>query len=150
MKNMSNEGLLLLANAQESMRELSNRMEQWNESHLNIEKHAYESMNISDQVLNLSREGNQLLTSLQEQYNRNCMCKNNEECLKLGRIMDEVKKLFGQIEKVSYTVNDISHKMEEEIAIQKELGEGIQLNLDTINEGLETSVAYAELMFSEE
>lgn len=149
MKNILNERLLLLANAQESMRDLSNRMEIWNESQLNTEKHAFDSMNISDHILNMSKEGKHLIAMLQEHYNKNCLDKADEECVKMGTIMNEIQDLFVHITRASFIANDISHKIEEEIALQKEIGEGMKNSLDIINESLDTTVACAELMITE-
>lgn len=149
MKNISNERLLLLANAQESMRDLSNRMDIWDESQQNTEKYAFDSINISDHVLNMSREGKRLIAMLQEHYNKNCPDKSEEDSIIMVEIIEEIKNIFIQTTKASFTANDIAHKIEEEIALQKEIGEGIKGNLDTINESLDAAVACAEMMFTE-
>lgn len=149
MDNISNERLLLLANAQQTIKDLSNRMEQWKELQIQSEQYAFDAMNISDQVLNMSRDGKSLITTLQDCYHTpgNHQC--SEDSNMFHKVMEDIDALFLLITKASYRVNEVAHKVEEVIAVQKEIGDNIKNNLEVIEESLDTAVACAEFMFSE-
>lgn len=149
MKDIMNERLILIATAQKCMTDVAEMMEQWDDSQLNTEKYAFDSMNVSDKVLNLSKEGNSLIEHLHE------CCKDvhtglsNEKCKKMVVIQEELKRLFLNIMELSYEANDIAHKIEGEVSSQKEIEEGIKCQLSQLGENLDAAVACDEFIMAE-
>ena len=149
MRNKLNEKLLVLANAQECMTYVSDIMEQWDNSQLNTEKIAYESINLSDSVLNMSKEGCRLSQLLEECCNEVSVGASADKYLKMTVFLEELKGLFQNISETTAVENEICHQMEEEIANQRELQENIKSSLSQIGESLDVSVASTELILSE-
>ncbi|HHV10520.1 MAG TPA: hypothetical protein GXX75_09620 [Clostridiales bacterium] len=149
MRNKLDEKLLILAKAQECMTYVADTMERWDNSQFNVEKIAYESINLTDMVMNMSKEGCRLALLLQEYYNESSLGASADKYLKMTAFLEEIKNLFQNISEIAAVENDISHQMEEEIAGQRELQEDIKCNLCQIGESLDLSVASAELILSE-
>jgi hypothetical protein len=149
MRNKLNEKLLVLANAQERMTYVSDIMEQWDNSQFNAEKIAYESINLADSVLNMSKEGCRLSLLLEECCKEMSMGTSADKYLRMTAFLEEIKSLFQNISEATTVENEICHQMEEEIANQRELQENIKSTLSQIGESLDVSVASTELILSE-
>jgi hypothetical protein len=149
MKDMINERLILLATAQECMNDVSDAMERWDSSQLILEKSAFESMNVTDKVLNLSKEGNQLVNRLQSSYRDILAGTKAEDVQKITVMLDEVQGLFKNILETSIAGNEISHNIEKETALQKEIEEGLKGCVNKVSESLDSAVACAEFMLAE-
>lgn len=150
MKDILSERLLLLATTQEFMTTITDKMEQWSTSQLNTEKSAFDSMNMSDRVLNMSRDGKRLVELLRECC-KECKVTSDsttDEYLNMTLLLDDMKNLFQLITEASAEVNDISHRIEGEVAFQKEIGEGIKNNLILVGESIDSTIACAEFIMA--
>ena len=150
MKDMMQEKLVHLAAAQTCMMNVADGMEEWSERQLNTEQTAYESLNASDMVLNLSKEGNRLVELLQGCCSEISKGTSTEKYLKMSSLMEEIKNLFQNINTVIKKVNDNSHIIEEEIAKQKDIENDIQQNLLEVKDCLDCAVACVELLMADE
>lgn len=149
MKDLISERLILLATAQESMMDVSEMMSQWDSSQLLTEKNAFDSMNVSDAVLNMSKEGERLVGLLEECCSEIAVGASAEKYLKMTALLEEIWNLFHSITEASAKVNDISHKIEGEVAYQKEIEENIKNHLNSVGESLNSALACAEMMMAE-
>ncbi len=149
MINKLDEKLLVLSNAQECMTYVADIMEQWDNSQLTVERIAYESINLSDSVLNMSREGCNLTRILEECSREVSIGASAEKYLKMTALLEEIQSLFQNITETTEVENEIYHQMEEVIANQRELQEDIKSKLLQIGESLDVSVASTELILSE-
>ena len=149
MVDMVNERLILLATAQECMTDVVEVMEQWDSSQLNLEKSAFESMNITDKILNLSKEGKILVKRLQSCYGKTFAGTKAENAGKITALLEEAQGLFNKILDASMTGNEISHNMERETALQKEIEEGLKCSLCQVNGSIDSAVACAEFILAE-
>lgn len=149
MKDMISERLVHLASAQESMADIVDKAEQWVKSQLQMEKIAYESLNASDTILNLSKEGNLLVELLQKHYNDVSLDISGEQYPKISLLLDEVKLLFHKINHAAANANEFSHEVEGEVAFQREIGEVMKKNMLNVGESLDCAVACIELLMTE-
>jgi hypothetical protein len=149
MKDMISERLILLATAQDRMSDAADELDQWDKSQLSMEKSAFESMNASDQVLCMAKEGKYLVEKLQEYYRKSSENVTYEEIRKITLMLDEIQGLFVKIKEESVTVNEISHRIEGEAASQKEIRENIKKSITNIKESVDSAVACAEFMLAE-
>jgi predicted phage-related endonuclease len=106
-------------------------------------------MNVSDTVLNMSKEGGRLVGLLQECCTEIAVGTSAEKYLKMTAVLEEIRNLFHSITEASAAVNDISHKIEGEVAYQKQVEENIKNHLSSVGESLDSVVACAELMIAE-
>jgi predicted transcriptional regulator len=149
MKDIINERLILLATAQECMTDVSDMIEQWDKSQLIVEKSTFETMNVSDKILNLSHQGNQLIEKIRDTYRESLTSLNSIETQNVNRFLEEVHGIFHNILENASIANEVSHKLEEEVAIQKEIEDGIKLSCRLIGERVDEAVACAELVMAE-
>ncbi|HWT75875.1 MAG TPA: hypothetical protein VN258_14320 [Mobilitalea sp.] len=149
MKDKLSERLILLATAQECMTDIADMMEQWSGSQLNTEKNAFESMNVSDYVLNMSKEGKQLVEQLQQCSSDIGVGVASDEYRRLTALMDGIKKVFLNIAEASAEVNDKSHRIEGEVAYQKEMGDNIKNSLIVVRDSIDSAVACDEFMMAD-
>jgi hypothetical protein len=144
------ERLILLSTAQECMMDVADRMDQWDKSQLIVEKSTFETMNVSDKILNLSIEGNRLIEKIQERYLLTLASLNPDEEQKVNAFLEEVKGLFYKIFENASKANDVSHNLETQVAVQREIEEGIKQSFCYICENVDLAVACAELVMAEE
>lgn len=149
MEEMVNERLILLATAQECMTDVTEVMEQWESSQLILEKSAFESMNITDKILNLSKEGDFLVKRLQSCYLEPFAGTKAEDTGEITALLEETQGLFNNILEASITGNEISHNIERETALQKEFEEVIKCCLCQVNESIDSAVACTEFILAE-
>lgn len=157
MKNMLNEKLALLSTAQECMMDVADILEQLDNSQVFIEKSAYDSMNVSDKIVNLSKEGNQMLEKLQEHFN---ICNvtmgsavstviSREEAQKMNALLQEIYFLLHNILTDAARANEISHQIEAEAAHQREIEDNFRNSICGIREGIDSTAACAEFLLAE-
>jgi|GEM_PF-733379 hypothetical protein len=149
MKDLMKDRLINLANAQEFMADAADKMAKWDQSQLVMENSAFESLNLSDEVLNLSKNGSQMVGRLLE-----CMqsmlenpCELEHEKVKV--VLEELISSFGRIDGASVNLNEISHRIEAEAAIQREIEEGIKKTLNEVAESIDSATACVEFLMSE-
>lgn len=148
MKNTMDERLVVLASAQERIMNIGEIISQLNQSQLIAEKNAYASMIASDKVTTLSKEGNQLAEKLKN-YNNDI---NNSDLQKekaTQTLLFEVQNLFRSIASEVEKINEVSHNIEMEVALQKELGDNLRSSMAQICDSVDCMVACAELMCAE-
>lgn len=146
MKDTLCEKLIHLATSQECMAELADKMEQWSYSQLNMERSAFESMNESDKVLNMSKEGIHLTGLLKEANNKIAEVREAE---KINELVEAINVLFVNISEAALNANEILHTMEAEIAFQKEIEEDIKTTIVHVSESVDTTLAFTELLMAD-
>lgn len=143
--NSIQDSLILLASARESMVGTAEKIQEWDVTQDTIEKSAYESMNAADEVLNLSREGAQLVDQLLECCNTLMQIPGEEACQKTQIVLEELSRAFDRISKTSSAMNEVAHTIEQKVADQKEIEEDIKGSISTIEVKLNEVVANTEM-----
>jgi len=149
MKEMVNERLKLLATAQQSMREVADIMELWEDSQLVLEKSTFDSINGSDSALGLSREGKKLVTKLLEHCQRITENPNNADIDTMAVLLNEAGGLFQNIHAATKKSNEIAHNLELEVAHQREIAEHMKNSVGVIAKSVDQAVACAEFLLAE-
>ncbi len=149
MKELSNQRLVHLATAQESILEVTKLIEKWEQSQLVLEKNAFDTINMSDTVLNLSKEGTKLVERLQE-YFQIGMNKAREEDIKLvASLLQEIQGMFDHIVDHCVCANETAHNLENEVAKQQEIGEEMKTRVCRVVDDIDSVVACEEFLFAE-
>jgi len=149
MKDMISERLVLLSTAQERMTNMGDLIKRLDSSHLFIEKSAFDSMNVSDKILNLSREGNQKVEKLQKFFDEKLKTCNAKEIQKVMTQLQAIQFLFHNILTDAIQANEITHHLEAEVAFQREIGDTVINSIDEIKESIDSAAACAEFMLAE-
>jgi hypothetical protein len=147
MKEMISQKVAQLGAAQECMLGVSDRIEQWEQSQLTLEKSAFTAINISDKILNLSMEGTSLIDKLHKELDAVLGDIDSPEMH--APMLKELQQLFDHILSQAKDANDIAHQLELEVALQREIGEGMKNNLGTVAESLDAAVACAEFVLAD-
>ncbi|MDF2842066.1 MAG: hypothetical protein K0R00_492 [Herbinix sp.] len=145
MKELKDE-LIILSTAQERMKNVTELMCQWNNSQINTEKCAFEAMNTIDYVQTRSKESKSLLIMLQECYKEIASAAPEDKRESMASLLDELNGLLHLISETTATANDIAHRMEDEIAFQKVLGDDIHKELVKAGESIDLATAATELI----
>jgi uncharacterized protein YoaH (UPF0181 family) len=149
MKDLANQRLVHLATAQESIFEVTKLIERWEQSQLVLEKNAFDTMNMSDTILNLSKEGTKLVERLQE-YFLTGMADSREEDIKLvASLLEEIQLMFDRIVDISICANETAHILENEAAKQQEIGEDMRTQFCRVVDDIDSVVACEEFLFAE-
>ncbi len=147
MKNMLCEKVAQLGAAQECMVEVADQIEQWEHSQLILEKSAFTTINTSDKILNLSMKGTTLVDNL---HNEMKASKGpNADAERLEPMLQEIQQLFDHILSQAKESNDIAHQLEQEVDLQREIGEGMKCRWSTVSDSVEAAVACAEFILAE-
>lgn len=149
MKDMINERLKLLAQAQECMVDVADIMDQWENSQAVLEKSTYDTMNISDQALNLSKEGNKLIARLLFSCEKIANNPDKAEIESMTVLLEEAGCMFHKMLNVNKSANEIAHKLEQEVAYQREIAENMKNSVVTISQSVNQAVACAEFLMAE-
>lgn len=149
MKDMIYERLILLSKAQEQITSVIDKLEHLDNAQLIMEKNAFESINVSDRVLNMSQEGKHLVALMKDYYLNSCDSLSNEEKCKIAPLLDEIQSLFHDIKDLSVVNNDLSHKIEEEAAGQKVTNEEIKKSITNVGDSVAAAAACAEFVLAE-
>ncbi len=145
----TNDCLILLATTQEYMTDITDKMVLWENSQLFVERDAFDSLNVSDKVLKLSKEGSALVELLMECCQSLMDNPSPEKKKKMAVVLKEIHSVFHNISEASSSISDISHKIEGEAAIQKEIGDNLKKSLSYISESINSIVASTELSMTE-
>ena len=97
MKELLNERLILLATTQEQMTKITDMMEQWSDSQQNTEKDAFDAMNVSDHVLNSTKEGKKLLDLLEESVHDISSDIDSGRYFITTGFLNEIRKVFNNL-----------------------------------------------------
>ncbi len=149
MKDMMKDRLILLATAQEFMSEIDDKMNKWDQSQLFMEKSAFESLNLSDEVLKLSKEGNALVGRLLECCQGVVRNPGAMEQKKVMVVLEEIHEVFQKINDATTSMNEIAHNIEEEAAKQRVIEDGVKTTLIEVGSSIDTVAACAELMIAD-
>ncbi len=147
MKEMISQKVAQLGFAQECMANVSDRIQQWEHSQLILEKSAFTALNTSDKILNLSVEGTTLIENLRKELNA-ALGSNDISVLHVP-VLKDLQLMFDHILSQAKESNDIAHKLELEVALQREIGEEMKHNLSTVGESLDAAVACAEFIIAD-
>jgi len=149
MKELLNERLILLATTQEQMTKITDMMEQWSDSQQNTEKDAFDAMNVSDHVLNSTKEGKKLLDLLEESVHDISSDIDSGRYFITTGFLNEIRKVFNNLTEQSVRANEISHKIEAGVACQMELVDEIKNRIEVINDAIDSTVACAEIIIAD-
>lgn len=149
MKDFMKDNLIVLANAQEFMTEIADNMTVWDNSQLVMEKSAFESLNLSDEVLNLSKNGVDLVGRLLECCHSLVENPCAVEQSKVKAVLKELLASFDRIIESSVNINEISHSIEAQAAVQKDLEEEIKKSIAGVSESINAAAACAEFIMTE-
>lgn len=149
MKDLISERLVLLATAQESMKEVKAKMNQWDSSQINLEKSAFDCMNVSDRVHKLSNDGHMLIENLIACYKDTDINSGTDSNKMLSTILEALHGIFHKIAEETTTMCEVSHQIEEEAASQKEIEDYLKKSLSQISDSLDGAVACAEFVLAE-
>lgn len=146
MRDMINERLRDLATASDCMMDLFALMDSLEERQLDVERNAYDSINISDKALILSKEGKKLIFKLRSMMLSSCSegtdsCQ--EDCLE---VLEEVSQIFSKIMESVYSINETSHCIEHEVAHQQDVTVHLKKQLSQVNDRVKQVTACAELL----
>ena len=147
MKEMISQKVAQLGSAQECMLGVTDRIEQWEQSQLTLEKSAFTAINISDKILKLSMEGTSLIEKLYKELDAMLGDIDNPDMH--PPMLKELQQLFDHILSQAKDANDIAHQFELEVDLQREIIEGMRSNLSTVAESLDAAVACAEFVLAE-
>lgn len=148
MKDMMYERLILLATAQEKLIAVTDKLEQWDNSLLSMEKNAFEAINIADKVLNISKDGEKLVRLLRE-YCLGCSeAATSKEKLREAELLDSICKHFRDIRIALSESNELAHMVETETVTQKTLKDEMKNSLSVVEESLSSAIASTELVMT--
>ncbi len=149
MKDIANQRLVYLATAQESIFDVTKMIEKWEQSQLVLEKNAFDTMNMSDTILNLSKEGTKLVKRLQE-YFMTGLSESKEEDIKLvAFLLQEIQGMFDRIVDHSACANETAHIIENEVAVQREIGDSMKTEVCKVIDHIDSCAACEEFLFAE-
>ena len=150
MKDMIYERIIELSSAQESLMDAGEIMDKLCQSQQRIEKHSYEAMNMTDTVLNLTKQGKQLVTKLKDggcSYSEN-PCEDGKA--NLIRLLEEMNILLNKIMESAASDNEILHSIEYTAADQCGMTEALKSKIHTVCNSLDHAVACAELVVTKD
>lgn len=149
MREMINDKMKKFAASQEFFDNISDVTKQWDTSQLYLEKMMFDSLNNSDCVLNLSKEGRQLSSKLLECCDK---IKGNDDTIiltQIAEIAEEIKTIFSKLVNSSKEASEISHTMEEHVNHQRQAAEECKASVHQIKENIDEAMACAEFLLTE-
>lgn len=149
MKDTIKDRLIHLAVAQEFMTDVTDKMADWDKSQSVMEQSAFDSLNVSDDVLRLSREGSELIDNLSECCLALVKNPGVTEQKELSEVLAEIHNIFNKINEASARISIISHQIEGQAAIQKKLEEGVKQSLEQLGGSIDTVAACAEFIMAD-
>ncbi len=149
MEGNIDERLKLLASSQESMTKIADIIEQWEKSQAALEKCTFDSMNISDTALNLSKEGNRQILKLMDNRRMLEEQSDSEAAEAMNNLLTEAGSLFHNILETARTASEIAHNLEQKVAYQREITEHLKDSVDVIEKSLNQTVACADFLYAQ-
>ncbi len=150
MKDMVYERLIELSFAQESLIQAGELMDKLCLSQQKIEKYSYEAMNITDTVLNLTKQGKLLVNKLKDggcEYSEN-PCEVGKD--NLIQLLDEMNQLLSNIMASAMSDNEILHSIEYTAADQCGITEELKNSICSVDNCINHAVACAELIMAKD
>ena len=145
MGERADEHLKQLAHAQEGIFDISGILEKWEASRKKLEKTSFDSINISDKAMNLSKEGKKLATELLSKYSQLAEKPDTDGIKDLEGLLEETVMAFQRLREVALLSSDTAHSLEQEVAMQREIAENVAASIDLIGRSINQAVACAEL-----
>ena len=145
MGERANEYLRQLAQAQEGVFDVSGVLEKWEASRRKLEKTSFDSINISDKAMNLSREGKKLAAELLSKYSQLTERLDMDDVKNLEGLLEETVMVFQRLREVALLSSDTAHSLEQEAAMQREITESVTDSIDLIGKSINQAVACLEL-----
>lgn len=150
MKDTIHDRLILLATAQECMATVFDNMKLWDDSQLIMEKSSFELMNVSDDILRLTKEGSSLAGKLLECCNILKADKAVDDKHNIAGNLEELYQVFLRISSASSDVSELAHRLECEADAQKGMEESIKDRLGYVGECIASVLADEELVVADE
>ena len=145
MGERANEHLRQLAQAQEGIFDVSEVLEKWEASRRKLEKTSFDSINISDKAMNLSKEGKKLAAELLSKYSQLAEKPDTDGIKDLEGLLEKTVMAFQRLREVALLSSDTAHSLEQEAAMQREIAESVAASIDLIGRSINQAVACAEL-----
>jgi dsDNA-specific endonuclease/ATPase MutS2 len=149
MMDIANQRLVHLATAQESIYDVTKMIEQWEQSQAELEKNAFDTMNMSDSILNLSKEGKKIVERLQEYFLTPMAETGEEDASLVAMLLQDVQGMFDRIVDHSFCANETAHILENEVAKQREIGEDMKKQVCRVIDEIDSCAACEEFLFAE-
>jgi flagellin-like hook-associated protein FlgL len=149
MKDTVKERLINLATAQEVMADTADQITKWDETQLVLEKSAFDSLNVSDNVLKYSQECSALVARLLECCHTVVKSPDSYQQKKMLTVLEEIHEDFNKINEASSNLSDISHRIESQVTLQREIEEGIKKSLCQLSDCIDTAAASTELIIAD-
>ncbi|MBB2184143.1 hypothetical protein H0486_14785 [Lachnospiraceae bacterium MD1] len=149
MKDMVNERLLLLSTAQESLMDIADILDQWEISQRLLEKNSFDLLNVSDRILDLAKEGNQLSSKLQNYSEEISQNQNEKSVEKTIEFINEIEEIIRNLHNVAKSISEVSHNLELEVVSQKEIEDELKDAVDHVSKSVDSAVACAEMVLAE-
>lgn len=149
MKDIVNQRLVHLATAQECISDVTKIIEKWDDSQASLEKNAFDTMNISDTILNLSKEGTKLVDQLQRYFLTGMVEAGEEDIKVVASLLKDIQGMFDKIMDHSFCSSETAHILEAEIANQREVGEKMKQQVSKVMNNIDTAAACEEFLFAE-
>ncbi len=149
MKDIANQRLVHLATAQESIFDVTKLIEKWEQSQAILEKNAFDTMNMSDMVLNLSKEGTKIAERLQEHFLIGMTDAKEEEIKLVASLLQEILVMFDRIVDYSVCANETAHILDNEVASQQKIGDDMKTQVCRVIDHIDSCAACEELLFAE-
>lgn len=149
MRELINEKLKELASSKQHIDDITEIMTKWDSWQLSLEKTMFDSLNNSDRILNLSKEGRQLSSKLFDYCNSMDETSDNTALSEIKKIIEETKTVFSKLVITSKEASELSHKMEEGITFQRQASDEFIESVNQIKVNLDDAVACAEFLLTE-
>ena len=149
MKELLSEKLVVLASAQKKLEEVTDRIDQWENSQVTLEKGVFETLNVSDTIVSLTKEGNQMVRELQDYFSQAELQLTEQDARQNAELLKEIHNLFHTIQSNAKHTNEIIHNCDQAVAAQREIGEAAKTSLNTISESVGCAVACTEMILAE-
>ena len=150
MKDIIYEIIIELSSAQEALIRAGELMDKLCQSQNKIEKHSYEAMNMTDTVLNLTRQGKKLVSQFKEGGGHHCINSGDEDKCNLILLLEEINQLFGKITEAAAKDNELLHSIETVAADQCGMTQELKNTIGIVNGTVDHAVACAEMIMTKD
>lgn len=138
------EQLKLLAQAQECVGNATDIINQWESVQRNVEQATFDVINISDLAIRLAKQGNDLILSLQKQYEKMIMYPDLEHQKEMKKLIGDTTEILHQIRDVALTTSSTAHNLEKEVIAQREVVKNMLHTIEHIGGSVNETVACTE------
>jgi len=148
MQEMIKERLMVLANAQNRLAEVSNRLNRMEKSVVAMERCSFDLLNKSDKMISMSKATLLLVEKLKEVLTGVNLDSVIDRDILAG-IIDDIKSGIQSIYNTCMESNSSSHEIESEAVCQRENKEFINNMLEVIESSISSAVACAEMLLAQ-